>query len=68
VAALVFATRTTPAVVVGLGENRRSFGPRPRGWGRSRFIHPKDCTRGQVLGGGEVDVGWGGYEIGGEVG
>ena len=30
-ATLVLAARTTPAVVVGLGENRRSFGPRPRG-------------------------------------
>ncbi|CAB5025171.1 unannotated protein [freshwater metagenome] len=31
VATLVLAARTTPAVVVGLGENRRSLGPRPRG-------------------------------------
>ena len=31
VATLVLTARTTPAVVVGLGENRRSLGPRPRG-------------------------------------
>ena len=30
-AALVLTARTTPTVVVGLGENRRSLGPCPRG-------------------------------------